>query len=166
MTHELRLERVFDAPPEVVFDAFVDPDTQERLHGGGRSDWIVHRNETDVRVGGTSVYAMGPRGQEPDVETRVFTVVERPHRLEMRHTMDVAEWNRVVETDVTITFEERDGATVFTMVQSGFEDAETRDDFQSGWPAYLDTLGGVVADGLKARHDADEAAQTAGGGQA
>jgi uncharacterized protein YndB with AHSA1/START domain len=166
MTYELRLDRVFDAPPDVVFDAFVDPATQERLHGGGRPDWIVLRNETDVRVGGTSVYAMGPPGQEPDVETRVFTVVERPHRLEMRHTMDVAEWGRAIETTVTITFEERDGATLFTMIQTGFEDAETRDDFQSGWPAYLDTLRGVVGDGLKARHDADEAAQIAEGGQA
>ena len=31
MTHELRLERLFDAPPEVVFAAFVDPDAQQEL---------------------------------------------------------------------------------------------------------------------------------------
>ncbi len=166
MTHELRLERLFDASPDEVFDAFTDPQTQERLHGGGRPDWVVQRCETDVRVGGTSTYAMGPLGKDPDVETRVYTVVDRPHRLELRHTMAVAEWERAVETDITITFEERDGKTLFTMVQRGFADAETRDDFENGWPAYLDTLRGVVADGLKARHDADESAQAADGGQA
>ena len=31
MTYELRLERLFDAPPEVVFDTLVDPDAQEEL---------------------------------------------------------------------------------------------------------------------------------------
>lgn len=166
MSYELKLERLYDAPPDVVYDAFTDPDTQERLHGGGQPDWVVHRCETDVRVGGTSVYAMGPAGEQPDVETRVYSVVERPHRLVLRHTMDVAAWDRPVTTEVTITFEDRDGMTLFTMVQTGFEDAATRDDFQSGWPAYLETLRGVVADGLKARHDGDESAHASDGGSA
>ncbi len=160
MTHEMKLERLFDAPPEVVFDAFVAPDTQEELHGAGRTpDWIVHRCESDVRVGGTSVYVMGQRGQEPDTETRTYSVVDRPHRLVLRHSMAIAEWGRTVETDVTITFEDQDGKTLFTMVQSGFETVEDRDAFMSGWPAYLDTLRGVVGD-LKARHDSDERARS------
>ncbi len=157
MTHELRLGRVYDAPPEVVFDAFVDPETQGHLHGDERhADWVVHRSETDVSVGGTSTYVMGPKGQEPDTETRVYSVVERPHRLVMRHSMSIAEWGRTVETDVTITFEDQDGKTLMTMVQTGFETAEDRDDFLGGWPAYLDTLREVVGDELKARHDTEE----------
>jgi uncharacterized protein YndB with AHSA1/START domain len=156
MTHELRLERLYDASPEAVFDAFVDPATQTELHGHGNPDWTVHRAETDVRVGGTSTYVMGPTGQEPDTETREFTVVERPHRLVFRHAMAVAEWQgRVVETEMTITFEEQDGKTLLTMVQTGFENIEDRDDFMGGWPTYLDTLKGVVQarTGLKTRHD-------------
>jgi uncharacterized protein YndB with AHSA1/START domain len=86
----------------------------------------------------------------------VYSVIDRPHRLELRHTMDVAAWDAPVTTDVTITFEEQDGKTLFTFVQSGFAEEETRDDFLNGWPAYLETLRGVVTDGLKARHDADE----------
>ena len=74
MSYELRIERLFDATPEEVFDAFVDADTQEELHGSGQSDWKVHRTETDVRVGGTSVYVMGPEGGEADTETRTYSV--------------------------------------------------------------------------------------------
>ena len=81
MSYDLRLERVYHAPPEVVFDVFVDPTTQEELHGAGTENWTVHRMETDVRVGGTSTYVMGPTGAEPDTETREYTVVDRPHRL-------------------------------------------------------------------------------------
>src|SRR5215212_3616390 len=77
MTYELRLERLYDAAPEVVFDAFVDPATQEELHGSADPNWTVERAETDVRVGGTSTYVMGLRGEDPDTETRVFTVVDR-----------------------------------------------------------------------------------------
>jgi uncharacterized protein YndB with AHSA1/START domain len=29
MTYDLRIERIIDAPPEVVFDAFVDPEAQK-----------------------------------------------------------------------------------------------------------------------------------------
>ena len=156
MSYELRLERPFDAPPEEVFDAFVDPAAQERLHGAGQPNWVVHRIETDVRVGGTSVYEMGAEGQDPDVETRVYSVVDRPHRLVFRHTMDVAEWEQPVETEMTITFEDRDGGTLLTMVQTEFATEQHRDGFLEGWTAYLETLKGVVADGLKARHDTDE----------
>ena len=154
MTYELTLERLYDASPEVVFDAFVDPATQEELHGAGRPGWTVHRCETDVRVGGTSTYVMGTEGEEPDTETRVYSVVERPHRLVLRHSMKVAEWGgRSVETEMTITFEDRDGKTLLTMVQTGFEREEDRDGFMGGWPTYLDTLKGVVTTALKTRHD-------------
>jgi uncharacterized protein YndB with AHSA1/START domain len=154
MTYELRLERLYDAAPGVVFDAFVDPATQEELHGSGDPNWTVERAETDVRVGGTSTYVMGLRGEDPDTETRVFTVVDRPHRLVFRHTMAVAEWaGRTVETEMTITFEEQDGKTLLTMLQTGFEREEDRDAFMGGWPTYLETLKGVVATQLKTRHD-------------
>ncbi|MDP9302711.1 MAG: SRPBCC domain-containing protein [Actinomycetota bacterium] len=146
MTYELRLERHYEAPLEVVFDTFVDPSTQGWLHGSDRPGWKVQRSDTDVRVGGTSTYAMGTEGQPPDIETRVYSVIDRPHRLVFRHSMEVAEWGgRTVETEMTITFEARDGTTLLTMLQTGFEREEDRDAFMGGWPAYLDTLGRVVA---------------------
>ena len=155
MTHELRLERTYDAPPEAVFDAFVDPSTQSELHGAGNEDWTVHSVETDLRVGGTSTYVMGPTGQEPDTEVRTYVEIDRPRRLVFHHSMAVAQWEAPVETEMTITFEARDGGTLLTMVQTGFETEETRDDFMGGWPTYLETLRGVVEarTGLKARHD-------------
>jgi uncharacterized protein YndB with AHSA1/START domain len=156
MSYELKLERLYDASPEVVFDAFVDPATQAELHGNEVPDWKVSRAESDVRVGGTATFVMGVEGQEPDTETRVFTVIDRPHRLVFRHSMQVAEWGgRTVDTEMTITFEDRDGKTLLTMVQTGFEREEDRDDFLGGWPTYLDTLKGVVTAraNLKTRHD-------------
>jgi uncharacterized protein YndB with AHSA1/START domain len=154
MSYELRLERLYDAPPEVVFDAFTDPATQVELHGLDQRGWEIHRAETDLRVGGTATYVMGPEGEEPDTETRVFTVIDRPHRLVFTHSMQIAEWDgRRVDTEMTITFEDRDGKTLLTMVQTGFESEADRDAFMGGWPTYLETLKGVVTSQLKTRHD-------------
>ncbi|MGH2595097.1 MAG: SRPBCC family protein [Actinomycetota bacterium] len=149
MTYELRIERQFDALPELVFDAFVDKTAQGVLHGAERKGWNVEVIQTDVRVGGTSIVRMGPVGREPDTETRVYSVVDRPQRLELRHSMELAESGLTIDTQITITFEERDGGTLFTMVESGFEVEEHRDGFLEGWTEFLETLGGL----LKTRHD-------------
>jgi uncharacterized protein YndB with AHSA1/START domain len=150
MTYELRIERQFDASPEAVFDMFADRTAQGVLHGAEQQGWIVEVIQTDVRVGGTSIVRMGPEGREPDTETRVYSVVDRPHRLEFRYSMELAEKSgRTLDTDVTVTFEDRDGGTLFTMVETGFELEEDRDGFMEGWSEYLETLGRI----LKAKHD-------------
>jgi uncharacterized protein YndB with AHSA1/START domain len=149
MSYELRIERQFDASPEAVFDAFADGTAQGVLHGE-QQGWNVEVIETDVRVGGTSIVRMGPPGREPDTETRVYSVVDRPQRLELRYSMELAEDSgRTVDTNVTVTFEDRDGGTHLTMVETGFELEEDRDGFIEGWSEYLETLGRM----LKARHD-------------
>jgi uncharacterized protein YndB with AHSA1/START domain len=149
MTYEMRIERQFDASPEAVFDAFADGTAQGVLHGAEQQGWNVEVIQTDVRVGGTSIVRMGPKGREPDTETRVYSVVNRPHRLEFRYSMELAEESRRLDTDVTVTFEDRDGGTLFTMVETGFEIEEDRDGFMEGWSEYLENLGRI----LKTRHD-------------
>ena len=166
MSFELKIERRFDASPEAVFDAFADRTAQGVLHGAERKGWNVEVIQTDVRVGGTSIVRMGPEGQDPDTETREYSVVDRPHRLELRYSMHVAEWGRAIDTDLTVTFEDRDGGTLLTMVETGFDREEDRDAFMTGWPEFLDTLGAIATsygpggvdepgtDGvMKARHD-------------
>ena len=91
MTYELRIERQFDASSEAVFDAFADRTAQGVLHGAEQQGWNVEVIQTDVRVDGTSIVRMGPEGREPDTETRVYSVVDRPHRLELRYSMELAE---------------------------------------------------------------------------
>jgi hypothetical protein len=50
MTHELQFERVIDAEPEVVFDAFAEPGGQVAFYGQDEPGWIV-RSECDLRIG-------------------------------------------------------------------------------------------------------------------
>ena len=60
MTYELKIERLFDAPPEVVFDTLVDPDAQEELFNDQVEGWKLWEFEIDLRVGGTWTIVFGP----------------------------------------------------------------------------------------------------------
>jgi uncharacterized protein YndB with AHSA1/START domain len=147
MTHELRIERVLDAPPELVFDTLVDPAAQEDLYNGQVEGWGLLSWEMDLRVGGTWTIVFGPEdgSGEPDRLNSVFTEVDRPRRLSYDVSMFVGEWGRTVDSSVTYTFEERDGGTLLTIVQSGFETKEVRDAYLDGVPGFLDSLERVVA---------------------
>ena len=142
MTHDLKLERLFDAAPEVVFDAFTDPQAQKQLYADA-PDWIVEA-ACDLRVGGRWTIAFGPPGSTPARETNMFRVVDRPRRLVYSSTMTMPDGSSVA-TGMDVTFVEEDGRTRLTIVQSGFPTAEVRDEFAGGWPSILDGLGRVVA---------------------
>ena len=147
MSYELRIERLFDAPPEVVFDTLVDPEAQEQLFADQVEGWGLLESKIDLRVGGTWTIVFGPTdGQgESDRITNVFTDIDRPRRLSYDASMYVSEWGRTVDFTETFMFEEQDGKTLLTVVQSGFETEADRDAFMSGTPAFLDTLQRVVA---------------------
>jgi len=137
----LTLERVFDAAPEVVFDAFTDPDGQKELYADA-PDWIVE-SECDLRVGGRWSISFGPPGREPAIETNVFEEVERPNRLVYRSTMTLPDGSNV-DTQMEVLFELEGRQTRMRLVQSRFPTAELRDGFREGWGSILDELERVV----------------------
>jgi uncharacterized protein YndB with AHSA1/START domain len=142
VSSDLRLERVYDAAAEVVFDAFTDPDAQQELYADA-PDWIVE-SECDLRVGGRWSIAFGPPGQTRARETNLFQVVDRPRRLVYASTMTLPDGSSV-DTHVQVTFQEEEGRTRLTILQRGFPTPQLRDDFAGGWPSILDGLGRVVS---------------------
>ena len=139
---DLKVERRFDAPPEAVFDAFIDPDVQKELYAD-EPDWVVE-SACDLRVGGQWTISFGPPGSEPARETSVFQEIDRPRRLVCSSTMTMPDGSSV-DTGLLVTFEEEDGGTRMTILQSGFATDRLRDDFAGGWPSILDGLWRVVA---------------------
>ena len=143
MTHDLRMERVLDAPPEAVFDAFTDPDAQREMYADA-PDWVIH-SECDLRIGGRWTIEFGPPGSRPAREACVFEVIERPGRLEYRSTMTMPGGSSI-DTRTRVTFEATAaGQTRVTVVQSGFPSAQARDEFADGWSEILGGLDRVIA---------------------
>jgi uncharacterized protein YndB with AHSA1/START domain len=147
MTHDLKLERTFDAEPDVVFDAFLEPDSQRALYADA-PEWVVE-SELDLRVGGTWTVVFGPTRSELFREVAVFTEVDRPRRIAYDLTGTFAD-GRSIDTQVEITFEALEGRTRMTLVQRGYPTVEMRDDFQSGWSDILGALADVVT--TRSRH--------------
>ena len=145
MTYELRIDRVFDAPPDLVFDTLVDPDAQSEIFSNGPPGYSLLESNIDLRVGGTWTVVFGPAEGEPDRLTYVFTEIDRPHSLVADLSMFVGDWGRTVDSTVAFTFEEQDGKTLVTLVQSGLESEELRDMYMSGAPGYLESLQKAVS---------------------
>ncbi len=145
MTYDLRIERLIKAPPEVVFDAFVDPEAQKILYDDETQPAWTVESELDLRPGGTWTIAFGKAGDEPHRESNVFTEVDRPHKIVFDSTMVIGNEGRSFDTRVIVTFEERAGKTLLTIVQTGFELREDRDGIEGGWPSILDALERVAA---------------------
>ena len=141
MSHDLRVERWFDAPPEEVFDAYTDPAAQREWYRD-QPGWIVQA-KCDLRVGGRWTVAFGPPGAEPYRETNVFEQVDRPRRLVYTSRVTMPDGSSF-DTGMEVTFQERDGRTQLTIVHTGFPSAELRDDHRGGWPDFLDRLARVV----------------------
>jgi len=139
VSHELRFERVFDAAPEEVFDAFTDPEGLEEMHGLDDPGWIVE-SEGDLRVGGTWSVAFGPSRSELYLFTHEFEVVDRPRRMAFRSN-ETGPDGSSFDSDVEVTFEEEEGGkTRMTIVQRGFPSAEVRDLHEVGLPHAFDRV--------------------------
>ena len=116
---ELVIARDFDAPRELVWDAWTQPQHVAQWWGpNGFTNTIL---EMAVRPGGVFRLTMhGPDGT--DYPNRiVFREVVRPERLVYDHTDDAEEPR--TQFHVTVTFEEHAGGTRLTM-RSQFPTAE------------------------------------------
>jgi uncharacterized protein YndB with AHSA1/START domain len=129
---ELRFERVIDAPPEVVFEAFTTDGGQQAFYGQDDPGWIVE-SACDLRVGGVWTVIFGPSRRRLYRHRHVFEVIDRPRRLVLATTESRPDGSRF-DFGTEFTFEARDGRTLMTMPQSGFPTAELRDEHGRGVP--------------------------------
>ena len=143
MTHDLRFQRVIDAPPGEVFDAFTRPDGQRAFYGQDDPGWIVE-SDCDLRVGGVWTVAFGPSPSQLYRHEHLFQAIERPRRLLLATTETRLDGSSF-KTELEFTFEDQDGKTLMTMVQRGFPTVELRDEHERGLPNAFARLQRIVS---------------------
>jgi uncharacterized protein YndB with AHSA1/START domain len=140
VSYALTVERVFEASADDVFDAFTDTEAQREWMSYPADPGSILETQCDLRVGGEWVAAWGDSPDQLYREMNVFEVVDRPRRLVMATTTTSPDGDRL-DTTTEVTFEEHDGKTRVTVVQSGFPTAEIRDYFQTvAWVGALEAL--------------------------
>jgi uncharacterized protein YndB with AHSA1/START domain len=134
---ELRVTRRFAAPPERVFDAWLDPASISGFVVGPEvRDEQVLRIELDARVGGAFSFLVRRQGQEIDHVGHYFEI-DRPRRL-------VFSWSVGAfadESRVTIEIAPRAGGCELTLVHQLLpEYAEYLERTQQGWTHIVASL--------------------------
>lgn len=130
--YELQVEREIDGAAGDVFDAFL------AVYDEPLPSWVLH-SERDLRVGGVWDITFQRPGAEVFQELRVFTAIDRPHRLEYSAAINEA-GGRTYETAVVLLITEVGERSQASLTQSGFPDEQTRDEFAAAWPDVLDLI--------------------------
>ena len=153
------LERVFDAPRELVWKTWTDPKLLTRWYGP-RVETIVHRH--DLKPGGLWLGEMKWDGNS-NYQRVEFTEVDPPSRLVWLHSVSDAEWNvtsnpmmpdwpRVLLT--TVTFEDDGGQTKLRLTWVPHEASESElacfsgalAGLDKGWGAGMELLAELLAE--------------------
>lgn len=148
-TGELVISRIFEAPPELVFRMWTDPEHVAQWWGPKHFTNPVC--EVDARPGGSLlIHMQAPNGQVYPAKGTFEEVVE-PERLVLTTTAiedDDGDPQLVVRT--TVTFEEADGKTKLTMhavvVRATDAAAGALAGMEQGWNESLDKLAGYLPD--------------------
>ena len=114
LDREIVLSRVIDAPREMVFDAWTDPEQLPEWFGP--RGFTITTHEIDVRTGGVWRYLMvGPDGTRWD-SRMTFLRIDRPRLIEVDHGSDKDDDPGKFRTLITLD-EQKDGKTVLTLRQ-------------------------------------------------
>jgi len=146
---ELWITRTFDAPRELVFKAWTEP--EHARHWFAPEGCTVESVTMDVRPGGAWRSCMRWPDGSDHWQGGVFREIVPPERLVFTYAWEDADGRPKHETLVTVRLVERAGKTELTFHQAAFESESSRDSHAGGWNSTLTLLGEHLA---KERTDA------------
>jgi uncharacterized protein YndB with AHSA1/START domain len=143
---ELTITRVFDAPRELVFKAWIDP--KQMAQWWGPKDFTNPVCELDVRPGGAiRIHMRAPDGVVHPM-TGTFREIVAPERLVFTAIAEDQADKPLLEALTTVTFEDLGGKTKITVQASaaGLVDVgwQMLEGMEAGWTQSLERLAELV----------------------
>ena len=148
---KLQLTRVFDAPRELVFNAWTDANQFQQWFGAAACEGSSLQSvKADARVGGK--YRLQVRRADGEYFTTVgvYREVKPPERLVFTWQFEKdgsgGEFGEVEPPEmlVTLEFKARGQQTELTLTHERFASVESRDRHEEGWIGCLNELGKFV----------------------
>jgi uncharacterized protein YndB with AHSA1/START domain len=144
------INRVFDAAPEKLFQAWSDPKMLAQWWSA--KAYTVPVVKIDFRVGGQFLYCMrSPEGQDTWGKG-IYKEIVNPSRIVVTDSFADPQGNTVpgsyygmeedwpMELLLTLTFEDLKGKTKFTLIHSGLPAGEMTELTKLGWNESFDKL--------------------------
>jgi uncharacterized protein YndB with AHSA1/START domain len=142
---EIAMIREFNAPRELVFEAYTTPELLKRWLGV-HNNWVLAVCEIDLRPGGRYRYVWRGPGRAEMGMGGTFVEVTPPERIVATEKFDDAWYPGEAQTTVTLV--ERGGRTVMTMTvryeSQAARDAVLASPMEQGVAAGFDTLERVL----------------------
>ena len=150
---EIAMTRVFDAPRELVFEAYTTPALLKRWLGV-HNNWVLAVCDIDLRPGGKYRYVwQGPDRAEMGMGG-IFREVKAPERIVATEKFDDAWYPG--EAESTLTLVEKDGQTTLTLSvryeSMAARDAVLRSPMEQGVAVGFDTLERILEDRLSGKN--------------
>lgn len=158
---EIVITRVFEAPIQLVWDAWTKPEHFSKWWGP--KPFTAPTIEMDVRPGGSFLWSMQPPEGDEMFSAGVFREVDKPRRLvcdvwfsdrqgnkvsPATHGLPgdiIGDWNG--EQTIEVTLEDLGQRTKMTMRQTGIPEGEMRKMAAAGWSTSLDKLHEALVEG-------------------
>ena len=153
-TQEITITRVFDAPRELVWKAWTEP--EHFMRWWGPKGYTAPVYKVDLRVGAKYLYCMrSPEGQD-FWGTGVYREIVPLERIAFTDSFADAEGNLVPPTHygfgadfpsellVIVTFEDYEGKTKLTLKHVGLPAGELSEQTAAGWNESFDKLADIL----------------------
>jgi len=139
----LIIERLFDAPRELVWKAWTQPEHMAKWLGPKEFSGEIIK--MDIRPGGSYRFRMrGPDGID-HWNQGVYREIKEPERLVYTFAWADAHGNQTrPETVLTLTFAEEGRRTRFTLHQAVFPNVDACNEHRSGWTSSLERLAEIL----------------------
>ena len=146
-SHTLTMTREFDAPRELVFDAFTDPDQLAAWFGPVGVDSPRDRIVVEPRVGGAwhvvMVYEEDGVTKEGPIDA-VISVYDPPALLVATQRAE-PDAGITLRPEMRLEFEDLGGRTRLHLTQGPFDSAEFMEMTREGWDTSFTKLDKVLA---------------------
>ena len=134
----LTVARVYDAPREEVFEAWVETNKVQQWWGCAQTTRVV--SEVEPKVGGKYIHMMTIEGAGEFPGGGILTEYDPPSSLAF--VSENPQMN--MKNHVRVTFEDQDGKTLVTLTHDGLPD-EMSEIVRGGWTAAFEKLAKLLA---------------------
>jgi uncharacterized protein YndB with AHSA1/START domain len=147
-THQIAISRIFEAPRELVYQAFVDPD--QLSHWFGPVGFSVPRDTVDVdpRVGGHQRFEMvsdtDPTLRSP-INATFSEVVENELLVGYQEVEGIPGTEGVVRFTLRVEFHEEPGGKTRLELRQGPFSQELGDQSKAGWESSFTKLDALLS---------------------
>ena len=141
----LIVTRIYDAPRDLVFEAWIETDKLQKWWGCAQCVGV--RSEVEPKLGGKYNHHMTIEGVEQEVPDN-STIVEFDPPKKLAYQTDLPH-DPNTKMVVSVEFTEVDEGTKVVLIHSGIPDIKVEGDFelrqivQAGWTAAFEKLGNL-----------------------